>query len=385
MAAIKKAATVQSIISNTTFTNCNAHTKNVFSQLQKCRTSALGYHLYKCKDEPCGQVKYVYHSCRNRHCPGCGGMQQAQWIDDRRAELLPINYYHVVFTLPHQLNSIILGNRTPLYKLLFDASAKTLLQFAADKKYLGATPGIISVLHTWGQQLSFHPHIHCIVSGGGIAANKKNNTAVWKNGTRNAAGFLFPVKAMAAVYKAIFIKGVRALITADKITLIDKNATLQLLQNLYGKQWVVYAKEPFAGPLQVVEYLSRYTHKIAINNNRILSDDDGTVTFKYKDYADKNMPKTMTIAKQEFLRRFEQHILPKYFCKMRTTGYLANRGRTERLKMICTLMQLPPHPAKIKTPWQVRLLEQFKVVFNQCPCCKKQTLQLIAVTFAEDG
>lgn len=385
MAAIKKAATVQSIISNTTFTNCNAHTKNVFSQLQKCRTSALGYHLYKCKDEPCGQVKYVYHSCRNRHCPGCGGMQQAQWIDDRRAELLPINYYHVVFTLPHQLNSIILGNRTPLYKLLFDASAKTLLQFAADKKYLGATPGIISVLHTWGQQLSFHPHIHCIVSGGGIAANKKNNTAVWKNGTRNAAGFLFPVKAMAAVYKAIFIKGVRALITADKITLIDKNATLQLLQNLYVKEWVVYAKEPFAGPLQVVEYLSRYTHKIAINNNRILSDDDGTVTFKYKDYADKNMLKTMTIAKQEFLRRFEQHILPKHFCKIRTTGYLANRGRTERLKMICALMQLPPHPAKIKTPWQVRLLEQFKVVFNQCPCCNKQTLQLIAVTFAEDG
>ncbi|MCY7292122.1 MAG: IS91 family transposase, partial [Ferruginibacter sp.] len=355
MAAIKKATTVQSIISNTAFTHCNAHTKNVFSQLQKCRTSALGYHLYKCKDEPCGQVKYVYHSCRNRHCPRCGGMQQAQWIDDRRAELLPINYYHVVFTLPHQLNSIILGNRTPLYKLLFDASAKTLLQFAADKKYLSATPGIISVLHTWGQQLSFHPHIHCIVTGGGITYNKNNKTTVWKNGTRNAAGFLFPVKAMAQLYKAIFIKGVRALINADKITLIDKNATLQLLQNLYSKEWVVYAKEPFAGPLQVVEYLSRYTHKIAINNNRILSGDDGTVTFKYKDYADKNMPKTMTISKQEFLRRFEQHILPKHFCKIRTTGYLANRGRTERLKMICALMQIPPHPAKIRTPWQVRL------------------------------
>lgn len=385
MAALKKAATVQSIISNTPFNNCNAHTKNVFSQLKRCRTSALGYHLYKCTDESCGKVKYVYHSCRNRHCPGCGGMQQAQWIDDRRAELLPVNYYHVVFTLPHQLNSIILGNRTPLYKLLFDASAKTLLQFAADKKYLGATPGIISVLHTWGQQLSFHPHIHCIVSGGGIAFNKHNKKTVWKNGTRNADGFLFPVKAMAQVYKAIFIKGVRALINAAKITLIDKNATLQLLQNLYDKQWVVYAKEPFAGPLQVIEYLSRYTHKIAINNNRILSDDDGTVTFKYKDYADKNTPKTMTISTQEFLRRFEQHILPKHFCKIRTTGYLANRGRTERLKIICTLMQIPPHPSKIKIPWQLRLLEQFKVVFNECSCCKKQTLQLIAVTFTDDG
>lgn len=138
-------------------------------------------------------------------------------------------------------------------------------------------------------------------------------------------------------------------------------------------------------PLQVVEYLSRYTHKIAISNNRILSDDAGTVTFKYKDYADKNMPKTMTLSKQEFLRRFEQHILPKHFCKIRTTGYLANRGRTERLKIICALMQIPPHPAKIKTPWQVRLLEQFKVVFNECPCCRKQTLQLVAVAFADDG
>ena len=385
MAATKKAATVQSVISNTAFTNCNTHTKNVFNQLQKCRTGALGYHLYKCKDEPCSQLKYVYHSCRNRHCPQCGGMQQAQWIDDRRAELLPVNYYHVVFTLPHQLNSIILGNRTQLYKLLFDASAKTLLQFAADKKYLGATPGIISVLHTWGQQLSFHPHIHCIVSGGGIACNKNNKTTIWKNATRNADGFLFPVKAMAAVYKAIFIKGVRALITADKITLIDKNATLQLLQNLYEKEWVVYAKEPFAGPLQVIEYLSKYTHKVAINNSRILSDDNNTVTFKYKDYADKNKAKTMSISKQEFLRRFEQHILPKHFCKIRTTGYLANRGRTERLKAICALMKIPPHPPKIKTSWYVRLLEQFKIVFNECPCCKKQTLQLIAVTFSDDG
>ena len=385
MAASKKAATVQSIISNTPFINCNAHTKNVFSQLQKCRTSALGYHLYKCNQEPCGQVKYVYHSCRNRHCPGCGAMQQAQWIDDRRAELLPVNYYHVVFTLPHQLNSIILGNRTQLYKLLFDASAKTLLQFAADKKYLGATPGIISVLHTWGQQLSFHPHIHCIVSGGGIAADKNNKTTVWKNATHNADGFLFPVKAMAQVYKAIFIKGARALIKADKITLIDKNDTLQLFQNLYGKEWVVYAKAPFAGPFQVIEYLSRYTHKVAINNSRILSNDDNAVTFKYKDYADGNKSKTMNISASEFLRRFEQHILPKRFCKIRTTGYLANRGRTERLKAICALMQIPPHPAKIKTPWQVRLLEKFKVVFNECPCCKKQTLQLIAVIFADDG
>lgn len=385
MATIKKVATVQSIINSNCFTNCNTHTKNVFSQLQKCRTRALGYHLYKCKEEPCGQLKYVYHSCRNRHCPGCGGMQQAQWIDDRRAELLPINYYHVVFTLPHQLNSIILGNRVQLYKLLFDASAKTLLQFAADKKYLGATPGIISVLHTWGQQLSFHPHIHCIVSGGGITSDKNNKIVTWKNATRNADDFLFPVKAMAEVYKAIFIKGVRALIHADKITVINKIDTLQLLQTLFNKPWIVYAKPSFTGPLQVIEYLGRYTHKVAISNSRIVSNEANAVNFKYKDYADNNTHKIMSLSGQEFLRRFEQHILPKQFCKIRTTGYLANRGRTKRLKMICALMQIPSHPAKIKTPWQIRLLEQFKVVFNQCPCCRKQTLQLIAVTFNDDG
>ncbi len=385
MATIKKVATVQSIINSNCFTNCNAHTKNVFSQLQKCRTRALGYHLYKCKEEPCGQLKYVYHSCRNRHCPGCGGMQQAQWIDDRRAELLPINYYHVVFTLPHQLNSIILGNRVQLYKLLFDASAKTLLQFAADKKYLGATPGIISVLHTWGQQLSFHPHIHCIVSGGGITSDKNNKIVTWKNATRNADDFLFPVKAMAEVYKAIFIKGVRALIHTDKITVINKIDTLQLLQTLFNKPWIVYAKPSFTGPLQVIEYLGRYTHKVAISNSRIVSNEANAVNFKYKDYADNNTHKIMSLSGQEFLRRFEQHILPKQFCKIRTTGYLANRGRTKRLKMICALMQIPSHPAKIKTPWQIRLLEQFKVVFNQCPCCRKQTLQLIAVTFNDDG
>lgn len=385
MASTKKTATVQSIIGTTPFANCNAHTRNVFGQLQKCRTAALGHHLYRCGDEACGQVKYVYHSCRNRHCPQCGGMQQAQWIDDRRAELLPIGYYHVVFTLPHQLNGTILGNRAPLYKLLFDASARTLLQFAADGKHLGATPGIISVLHTWGQQLSFHPHIHCIVSGGGICTDKKTGATIWKDAARSADGFLFPVKAMAQVFKAIFIKGMRALANTGKIALVDRQATLRLLQELYDKQWVVYAKEPFAGPLQVVEYLGRYTHKVAIGNNRILGNDGGTVTFSYRDYADGNQTKTMCISGQEFLRRFEQHILPRHFCKIRTTGYLANRGRTERLKMICALMGIPPHPPKTIVPWHVRLLERFQVVFNECPCCKRPTLQLVAVTFGDDG
>ncbi len=378
-------ATIQSILHSTPFENCNTHTRNVFSQLQKCRTPALGYHFYQCKEDSCKGLKYVYHSCRNRHCPSCGSSQQSQWIDDRRTELLPIHYYHVVFTLPHELNSIILGNRTPLFKLLFDASSKTLLQFGADKKYLGAVPGIISVLHTWGQQLSFHPHIHCIVSGGGISVDRHNQSISWKKGIRNQDGFLFPVKAMSQVYKAIFIKGVRTLIDQDKIKIQDKKNVRIMLQKIYEKDWVVYAKKPFAGPLQVIEYLGRYTHKVAISNQRIVSDHGDTVTIRYTDYADKNKSKTMTLAKQEFIRRFEQHILPKHFTKIRTTGYLANRGRTQRLKTICSLMKIPPPPPKIRIPWQLRLLEQFKIVFNECPCCKKNSLQLIAVTFNDDS
>lgn len=288
MAASKKVATVQSIINSHSFVNCNTHTKNVFSQLQKCRTRALGYHLYKCKDEPCGQLKYIYNSCRNRHCPTCGAMQQAQWVDDRRAELLPINYYHVVFTLPQQLNSLVLGNRAQLYKLLFEAGSGTLLQFGADKKHLGAVPGVINVLHTWGQQLSFHPHIHCIVSGGGIVTDKRRKLVSWKNATRNADDFLFPAKAMAEVYKAIFIKGLRALINTGSVKVMGKQDALSLLQTLYSKPCIVYARAPFAGPLQVIEYLGRYTHKVAIHNSRILSHEHTTVTFGYKDYADDN-------------------------------------------------------------------------------------------------
>ena len=190
---------------------------------------------------------------------------------------------------------------------------------------------------------------------------------------------------MAEVYKAIFIKGVRTLIQADKISSENKTGILQLLQTLFDKTWIVYAKPSFAGPLQVIEYLGRYTHKVAISNSRILSYEANTVNFKYKDYAGNNTHKIMSLSGQEFLRRFEQHILPKQFCKIRTIGYLANRGRTERLKINCALMQIPQHPANIKTSWQIRLLEQFKIVFNQCPCCKKQALELIAVTFADDG
>ncbi|MEK7801090.1 MAG: transposase zinc-binding domain-containing protein, partial [Pseudomonadota bacterium] len=208
--------------------------QKVLQRLKICRTAALGYHVYRCCDDDCAHIKYQYHSCRDRHCPNCGAVKKQQWMDARMQELLPVKYYHVVFTLPHELNSLVLGHRQLLFKLLFDASAQTLLQFASDEKYLGATPGIISVLHTWGQQLSFHPHIHCIVSGGGIT---DDNT--WKDATKNEWRFLFPVKAMSIVYKTKFLQALKKMIDNGEVTMPAKTDNKQFFNLLYQKKWVV--------------------------------------------------------------------------------------------------------------------------------------------------
>jgi hypothetical protein len=194
--------------------NKNLHVQKVLQRIKNCRTSALGYHVYQCSADQCGQIKYQYHSCRDRHCPNCGAIKKQEWIEARTQELLPVKYYHVVFTLPHELNALILGHRKILFKLLFDASAQTLLTFAKDEKYLDATPGIISVLHTWGQQLSFHPHVHCIVSGGGIT-----NDNSWKDAKKNEWQFLFPVKAMSIVYRAKFLQALQQMIVKGEVVL----------------------------------------------------------------------------------------------------------------------------------------------------------------------
>lgn len=369
-------ATVQQIIQQYQHTHSNSHVQHVMTQLAACRTAKLGYHTYQCSDDECAQIKYQYHSCRNRHCPQCGAFQKQQWIEDRKRELLPIAYYHVVFTLPHELNSIILGNRKQLFALLFEASAKTIQCFAKDKKYLNAQPGFLSVLHTWGQQLSFHPHVHCIVSGGGI--NSQQGKLSWKNGTRLKGDFLFPVKAMSTVYRGKFLQALSQLIKDKKVQLpIDCNQK-ELFNTLYKKDWIVYAKKPFGGPEQVIDYLGRYTHKVAITNHRIKNIDyqKHIVTFNYKDYADGGKQKQMSIEASEFIRRFEQHILPKGLTKIRSYGYLANQGRTKRLLSITNLLKLQPHPAKVHTPWQVRLLERYGIQYDQCPGCKQNTLVL---------
>ena len=269
--------------------NKNAHVAKVLQRIKTCRTAALGYHVYQCSNDDCGHIKYQYHSCRDRHCPNCGAIKKQEWIEARMQELLPVKYYHVVFTLPHELNSLVMGHRKLLYKLLFDASAQTLLTFAKDEKYLGALPGIISVLHTWGQQLSFHPHIHCIVSGGGITADNS-----WKEAIKNNWRFLFPGKAMGIVYRAKFLQALQQMITKGEVVLSEKQDGKQLMNLLYQKDWVVYAKAPFGGPHAVIEYLGRYTHKVAISNHRIhsINEENGTVTFGYKDYADGRINKS---------------------------------------------------------------------------------------------
>lgn len=376
----------QVLLKHPAHTSSNAHVQKVLQRLRTCRTSALGYHVYRCSDEECGHVKYQYHSCRDRHCPQCGALKKQEWIEARTAELLPVKYYHVVFTLPHELNSLVMGHRKLLYKLLFDASSQTLLTFAADPKYLQAVPGIISVLHTWGQQLSFHPHIHCIVSGGGITGGNS-----WKEATKNDWRFLFPVKAMDKVYRGKFLEGLKALIDSKTVVPTADTDIRALFNTLYHKEWVVYAKAPFGGPHAVIEYLGRYTHKVAISNHRItgINEQEDTVSFDYKDYSDDNKQKQMTLNGEEFIRRFEQHILPRGFTRIRTYGYLANRNRQQRINEVLKRMQLPMHKALVKIPMQVRMMEQYGIDIHQCPGCKGGTLQLVHVYYpwkqSDDG
>src|SRR5664280_2024502 len=359
-------ATVQQLLQNHALPlNKNAHVAKVLQRIRNCRTAALGYHVYGCTKDGCGHIQYQYHSCRDRHCPNCGAIKKQEWIEARSRELLPVKYYHVVFTLPHELNSLVLGHRKLLYKLLFDASAQTLLTFAKDEKHLGASPGIISVLHTWGQQLSFHPHIHCIVSSGGITTGNE-----WKEAKKNNWRFLFPAKAMGAVYRGKFLQELQQMISKGEV--ICKEDSKQLINLLYQKEWVVDARAPFGGPHAVIEYLGRYTHKVAISNHRIhtIDEENGTVTFGYKE-------KQMTVTIAEFIRRFTQHILPERFTKIRTYGYLANRNRHNRINEVLKKMKLPMHKGLVKIPIGVRMLEQYGIDMKECPACKNKTLQLV--------
>jgi hypothetical protein len=354
----------------------NAYSKQVFTKLHDCHTAAIGVHTYKCSDAGCNHLHHQYHSCGNRHCPNCGQLKKEQWIENLTADLLPTAYYHVVFTLPHELHPVILGNRTALFKLLFDAASQTLLQFARDPKYLGGKCSITTVLHTWGQQLSFHPHLHCIVSGGGVDDNNK-----WVAAKRKNDKFLFPVPAMKPVYKAIFLKGLRLLIQKDKLQIKGVD-TKKIIEDAGYKKWKVYAKNPFGNVASVVEYLGRYTHKIAITTHRIISISKDSVRFKYKDYADGDKQKEMTLNITEFLRRFELHILPRRFVKIRHYGLLQNHGKTKRLNVIRQQLNLGILPPKVQVPVSQRMLEKYGTDITLCPKCNKGKLVWMCTTYA---
>ena len=323
--------------------------------LKKCRTSALGGHIDACDE--CGNISISYNSCRNRHCPKCQGRNREDWIQTRETELLPVPYFHVVFTLPEVLNKTALHEPKMLYDILFESAWETLQTFGKNKNL---QMGMIAVLHTWGQNLSLHPHLHCIVPGGGVDEN-----GAWKN-IKNDGKFLFSVKALSKVFRAKFCEKLKANLK-DKFNENQENEYEKIRQSLWEKPWVVYAKKPFGSPKSVVEYLGRYTHKIAISNGRIRGIDDKTVTFDYKDYRQKGIKKQMVLSHEDFIRRFALHILPKRFVKIRHYGFLSSTWKRKKLKTLQQNLGVIPREKPIKKPFSPK-----------CSCCKVGNLVTIA-------
>lgn len=314
----------------------------VLRAIARCRTAALGGHVEAC--EGCGTTRIAYNSCRNRHCPKCQGAARARWLAAQQALLLPVEYFHLVFTLPHELNALIRVNPRPLYALLFGAAAATLQTFARDPKHLGAQVGLTAVLHTWGQNLTQHVHLHCVVTGGGLSLDGRR----WIHARQ---GFLFPVRALSKVFRGKFLAGLQRLYARAALTFAGQCAPVadpatwrRWLQTLRARDWVVYAKPPFGGPARVLKYLSRYTHRVALANDRLLFVGDGVVRFRWKDYADGNRVKVMTLAAEEFLRRFLLHVVPRGLMRIRHFGVLANRQRATTLAH-CRSLLAPTLPA----------------------------------------
>src|ERR1700724_3346973 len=313
-----------------------------FRAIQRCRTAALGGHIDACPQ--CGHQAISYNSCRNRHCPKCQTQAREHWLAARERELLATSYFHVVFTLPHELNVLALDNPRVFYDLLFTASAQTLLEVAADPRHLGAEIGAISILHTWGQNLLLHPHVHCVVPAGGISPDH----TCW---IRPRYPFFLPVKVLGRVFRGKFCAGLKRLYRRKQLRCAGPASVLaepkqfhQLLRRLHRRDWVVYAKPAFGGPKKVLRYLGRYTHRIAISNHRLLAFDGQRVTFRWKDYAHGGKQRKMTLDATEFLRRFTQHILPRGFVRIRKYGFLTNNRRSTLLTLARHLLATTPRP-----------------------------------------
>ena len=320
----------------------------VMSAIEQCRSAALGGHVLRC--DACAQVQIAYNSCRNRHCPKCQARAARRWLEARQADLLPVDYYHLVFTLPAPISAIAYYNKAFIYDLLFEIAAETLRTIAADPKHLGAQVGVTLVLHTWGSALTHHPHVHGIVPGGGLAADGERWVSC-------KPGFFLPVRVLSRLFRRRFLdelqqahRGGRLQFFGDDAGLVDAQAFAQWLAPLRACEWVVYAKRPFAGPAAVLAYLSRYTHRVAISNRRLLALDERGVTFRWKDYRStgKTRYKAMTLAADEFMRRFLLHVLPSGFHRIRHYGLLANAGRREQLAQARELLHVVP--AAVKPP-----------------------------------
>jgi hypothetical protein len=347
----------------------NLAQRRVMTAIETCRTAALGGHVERCED--CAHTRIAYNSCRNRHCPKCQWRAAEAWLEARKAELLPVPYFHIVFTLPAALRPIAYQNKAKVYGLLFTATAETLTIIAADPKHLGADIGVTAVLHTWGQQLDHHPHIHCIVPGGGISPDGDR----W---VRCRANFLVSVRVLSALFRRLFLTGLAKLHAAgelqffgDSIGLEEATTFKALLARLANKKWVVYAKRPFAGPEQVLAYLARYTHRVAISNRRLVEISDQHVSLRWKDYREdgSHRSKVMRLAPEEFMRRFLLHVLPDGFHRIRHYGLFANGHRADKLALCRRLLDVPAPANSRNDADDCGEQVDDKPEPPPCPCC----------------
>ena len=354
--------------------------RRVMTAIELCRTAALGGHVEAC--DQCGHRRIAFNSCRDRHCPRCQSLARAQWLEDRRAELLDTQYFHVVFTLPEPIAVIAYQNKALVYGLLFRATAETLRTIAADPKHLGAEIGFFTVLHTWGQSLLHHPHLHCVVTGGGLS----------RDGHRWIAckpGFFLPVRVLSRLFRRLFLEHLEKAFEAGQLkffsglqNLSEHDAFRRYLAPLRKAEWVVYAKPPFAGPEQVLDYVGRYTHRVAISNNRLVAIEDGKVAFRWKDYRHGNRQKVMTVATDEFIRRFLLHVLPEGFHRIRYYGFLGNRYRAQKLARCRDLLGMSisePSRAPSAKDYRDRYEDLTGHSLRQCPACRQGQMIIIEI------
>lgn len=356
--------------------------RHAMSAIELCRTAALGGHVERC--DGCGHQRIAYNSCRNRNCPKCQSLARAQWLADRQAELLDVPYFHVVFTVPDEVAAIAFQNKPVVYDILFHAAAETLRTIAADPAHLGAEIGFLGVLHTWGQNLLHHPHLHCLVPGGGISPDGSQWVA-------SRPGFFLPVRVLSRLFRGVFLHHLEKAFAAGRLSffsslepLRDRTAFLRHLAPARRAEWVVYAKRPFAGPHQVLTYVGRYTHRIAISNSRLIAMDDGKVCFRWKNYRQDGHRGTMTLTADEFIRRFLIHVLPDGFHRIRYFGFLCNRQRQSKLARCRELLGMQQDEAAAAAPtlrpdYRALHLSLTGTSLTLCPACGHGTMVVVEV------